>query len=1033
MERVTSSKSLDKFHSLPNIRSSSQNELDFRRFYSVSLSHIRKRCENKGFGDYNNYKPSPFNLRWVHGYNPKVGVINLNVQGSSTAFYAAGNCAVLYNWTANHMKILQGHKHIVTCISSDSEGKWLVTADSGPENVIIIWDSSDYFPQKTIFNPHRNVKLAKVAMSADAKFLLTLGYQERATICWWIWSFGLDVPHASLEVEIPRGGVVDMGFNPSNTQQFLLMTKHDIWIGISAKIFIMERGLLKETDDYELKVQVPNKNITPDHGRLTCFTFVKDTAQVLVATSRGSVLVYGYTIEYKINVEDTNYENLKFIKVLKVEQRTINVIKSIDGVIVTGNSAGEIHFYDNQMKLLYWIHGFTVDSVKGLSFNISPRSYMILDPKCNKICPCWEKVVIEVDSETGLPRQKLMKQALPTDATASGKPLLVRDFIVCTHNEGVGFVDFVTEKLVTILDNKISHALALSVHPEKVCVCIGYADGTIELVNYIQHKLFRRIDLRDYYKVVIPPQEDSIKGEVEITRPQLSVTCLKYSPSGMHLACGLDTGQLIFLHPTTLNILTEKPHQDSLYAIIQFAYSCDSMTLALADKNRTVCVYKFDCETFKWRFVGKHRAHYKDITSVFFLPTKNDDGDYKLLSIGADRIMVEYDIGASSEECLEVLSLDRVDQSAVPLCGIPWANDTNLDPETHRNDLPMILIANDEYKYKIVNYATTMTLSTVLGPRYEHPVCRVQLVTRAKGEEEAQYLLFATKNIIGLQKMPLDGNPWKHTALLAHPVQILEMCYREDSGTLFKIGAKDNCMYQWAANYRSVDTTTKLGGGDLDPYYCLIENGRPGWLFHEIRDLFYYIQILCQGTFSPAMRQVKDYIPVDSLPDLMRALGYFPSEYEVENLVVEAKYKVYQRSPSSEIDFEEFVKLYLNHRPALGDNFRKIKNAFRHFAAMNNNKLTINRQEFIDMLRECFSRELSWYLLSILNGHSFEDRAAMVEGDFTFLPEEITLEELSSNILGIQELDALSEQYSNKESLGSQQTASSESEEAINF
>lgn len=83
---------------------------------------------------------------------------------------------------------------------------------------------------------------------------------------------------------------------------------------------------------------------------------------------------------------------------------------------------------------------------------------------------------------------------------------------------------------------------------------------------------------------------------------------------------------------------------------------------------------------------------------------------------------------------------------------------------------------------------------------------------------------------------------------------------------------------------RSVETTTKQGGGHLDPYYCLIENGRPGWLFHEIRDLFYYIQILCQGTFSPAMRRVKDHIPIDSLPDLMRALGYFPSEYEVRNI-----------------------------------------------------------------------------------------------------------------------------------------------------
>ncbi|CAH0718741.1 unnamed protein product, partial [Brenthis ino] len=1022
------SKSIEKFHSMPNIQTSLASEIDLRRLYSLSMSQIRKRSEIRD----HLYKPSPFNIRWIYGYNPKVSVINLNNEGSTTAFYAAGNCGVLFNWTTNNMMVLQGHKHVVTCIASDGLGKWLVTADSGPENVIIIWDSSDYFPQNTLFNPHKHVKLANLILSSDAKYLLTLGYHEKANISWWIWSYGLNAPHASLEVDILRGGIVDMGFNPSNSEQYLLMTKRDIWIGVSAKVFIVERGLLKETDDYELKIRVVKHKFNPENGRFTCFTFVQDTCQVLVTTSRGCVLVYGHTIEFHESLDETNYETLKFIKVLKVEKKKINVIKSIDGVIVTGNNVGEIHFYDNQMKLLYWVHGFTADSIRDISFNISPRSYQMLDPKCNKICPCWEKVVKEIDSDTGVVKQKLMKKDLPSDATTTGKLFLVRDFIVCTHNEGIGFVDFVTEELVTIIDSKIFNALTLSVHPEKTYICIGYGEGILELINYVQHKLFIRIDLSEHYKIVIPPKEDSIKGDEEVTKPELSVTCVQYSPSGLHLACGLDTGQLIFLHPTTISILTDTPHKDTDHAITQINFSCDSLTMATADKGRTVCVYKYSCESFAWNFIGKHRAHYKDITSVFFLPKKNDNGEYKLLSLGMDRIMVEYDIGESSDEYLEVLSLDRVEQTAVPQYGIPWPNQPDIDPETQRTDLPMILIATDEHKYKIVNYATTMTLSTVLGPRYETPVWKMQLIKSTKDDVSIEYLLYSTKNVIGLQKMPLDGNPWKHVALLGHPIEVIDMCFREDSGTLFTIGAKDNCIYQWAANYRSVETTTKQGGGDLDPYYCLIENGRPGWLFHEIRDLFYYIQILCQGTFSPTMRQVKDYIPINSLPDLMRALGYFPTEYEVENLLIEAKYKVYQKVPSTEIDFEEFVKLYLNHRPAFGENFKKIKNAFRHFTT--GESLSLSRDEFIDMITnygECFPRDLCWYLLSILNGHTFEDRASMMEGDFSFLPEEITFEELANNIIGIQDLEMFSEQHSVKESLESQ-TASSDSEEFLN-
>ncbi|XP_013141215.1 PREDICTED: WD repeat-containing protein 66-like isoform X2 [Papilio polytes] len=1011
----------------PSGSSRAASDIDVRRLYSLSLSQIRKHSE---LGNYH-YKPAPFNIRWIHGYNAKVGVINLNDEGSTIALYAAGNCAVLYNWTTNEMRILQGHKHVVTCIAADSKGKWLVTADSGPENVLIVWDSSDNFPVKTLFSPHGGTNIAKITLSPDAKYLLTIGYREKAVVYWWIWSFGNDEPHATLELTMPRGAILDMAFNPIHTEQFVLMTKHDIWIGVSRKVFVTERGVVKDTNTYELVILTVERKQNSEFGKLTCFTHVRETCQILAGTNRGYALVYGYTSEFNATIQDAkDIEDMKFVKGLKIQQCRIEVIKNIDGVIATGNSEGAIHFYDPQLKLLYWVHGFTVDKVTGLSFNVSPRSYQIFDPKCNKQCLCWEKVVLKMDPVTGVRQQKLMKSKLPSDATVPNKPFVVRDFIVCTKNQGVGFVDFVAENNHTILDNKTSPALAMTVHPEKPYVCVGYADGTLELYNFVRHMLFARLPLRERYKVVTEPADDSISCLVDVFYPQLSVTCLKYSPNGLHLACGLNTGQLIFLDPTTIEIRSDKPFQDTRFSIKEISFSLDSRSLAFFDAGRTVCLYKYDCASLSWQFIAKHRAHYKDVTAVFFLPEKNESGDYKLMSMGADRTLVEYDIGASSEEYLEILSLDRIEQSAIPLAGIPWPSPKDIDPETCRTDMPMILIANDEFKYKIINYKTTMTLATVLGPRFEHPVRRLQLVTRTDDDEGAQYLLFATKTVVGLQKMPLDGNPWRHIGLLGHPIELIEVCYREDVGILFTIGAKDSCMTQWAANYRAIDTTTKQGGTDLDPYYCLIENGRPGWLFHEIRDLFYYIQILCQGTFSPSIRTVKDFIPIETLPDMMRALGFFPSEYEVENLIVEAKYKVYQRQPSTEIDFEEFVKLYLNHRPAFLESARYIKNAFKHFANPIDGAYVMSRNQFINMLSdygERFPRELSSYLLSILCCHSFEDRCAMYESDFHFLPETINLSELLCNIIGVSDYDNLSESYY-KGSGSSMRSASTDSD-----
>lgn len=61
---------------------------------------------------------------------------------------------------------------------------------------------------------------------------------------------------------------------------------------------------------------------------------------------------------------------------------------------------------------------------------------------------------------------------------------------------------------------------------------LGYTDGMVELIDFIKHSLITRLDLRSRYAVVVPPDDDSINCNYEVTVPELSVTCLKYSPSG---------------------------------------------------------------------------------------------------------------------------------------------------------------------------------------------------------------------------------------------------------------------------------------------------------------------------------------------------------------------------------------------------------------------------------------------------------------------------------------------------------------------
>ncbi len=51
--------------------------------------------------------------------------------------------------------------------------RWIVTADSGPDSMIIVWDSYKGIPVKSIFQPHPN-GVQDMDLSVDAMYLVTL-------------------------------------------------------------------------------------------------------------------------------------------------------------------------------------------------------------------------------------------------------------------------------------------------------------------------------------------------------------------------------------------------------------------------------------------------------------------------------------------------------------------------------------------------------------------------------------------------------------------------------------------------------------------------------------------------------------------------------------------------------------------------------------------------------------------------------------------------------------------------------------------
>lgn len=70
---------------------------------------------------------------------------------------------------------------------------------------------------------------------------------------------------------------------------------------------------------------------------------------------------------------------------------------------------------------------------------------------------------------------------------------------------------------------------------------------------------------------------------------------------------------------------------------------------------------------------------------------------------------------------------------------------------------------------------------------------------------------------------------------------------------------------------------------------ALIDGGAGGPAHQEMVDYFYYAQLRAQGEDTTEPRQITGLVPISEVGNLMRSLGFYPSEKEVEDLMVEAQ------------------------------------------------------------------------------------------------------------------------------------------------
>ncbi|XP_017307755.1 cilia- and flagella-associated protein 251 [Ictalurus punctatus] len=645
--------------------------------------------------------------------------------------------------------------------------------------------------------------------------------------------------------------------------------------------------------------------------------------------------------------------SIEATKLIPLQKDGITVMTWCDSFIVTGDVRGHIKFYEENFRIVSCLNDINLDAIT----SISPAK--------------------EIPTSSSVARTE--------DCVLDTAPFVHRNLVLSTVSAAVVHVKAQSTMAQTLMKEHAEPLNAVACHPKHPIVAMGSHSGILKVWDY-------------EHKVTVCSKAFHADERIH---------CMTYDPQGFYLAVGFVSGIVKVLDPCTLEEEGEGSFKYSHDCITHLAFSHNSLYLAAADTGKAVMVFQACKEgtQYVWQYLGKHRSHYEPIQDLLF-GVYLDSTKPRLLSLGMDRRLVEYDLQNSRKDELLILSSERIEQSAIPTC-MAW-----YPPLTTEH---FLLLASDQYKLKLLNVTTKMCRKTVLGPTYGSPVKKMLMLPPSKdGNPNSHYMAYITQDKVGVQILPLDGNPHKSSALICHSSGVSHLACSHDGRYIFTAGGGDKTVFSWEICRPALEAAAALEGKDLIPFYTLLEGGRDGELFKAIKDLFYYCQLRSQGIDSMETRQVSTHIPLSEVPYLVRALGFYPTEQELEDIQNEVKFSRYAETGKyvSDIDLEEFIKLYVNHRPAFGISKQDLFKAFQVLGVPDENgKPVITREELLELLQargehmteeelaECFVTLLG---LSVEEGHSetqtseYKDSEQLLESE---LPPNIAMDTFTTDIL----------------------------------
>lgn len=883
--------------------------------------------------------------------------------------------------------LLQGHTNEITCVSVSDNKRWIATCDAGSESMVVVWDSikvttNNYLlasipkpeliiflflqaiPVKTIFDPHSK-GIRSIHISHNSMYLVTLGCPENdgttQTISVWEWASENVEPLHTCTIQIGKSSQDELdAYHEHYEQTFVRFHQENsnliLTSGPKDVIFwSWENGRLES-----FSPTFEERELGGTIGQFTQSTFIPGTAMAATATTDGKIIIWDVK-----SVSGSHLEKY-VLKVVEVHRNCrINYLSTVGRYIVTGGDDGFVRFLDHQLRLEAWFEEFDAGPVISVSFEKPLHGH---HSTSNTIQTTWTATSDGISSG---------KSASDHDdklrtANDNGEQYLTGDtssqfqcpnFVVATttaviiHVESSAFADLDNEKIrgKIVVQGQSGPVQCLACHPTKPYLAISGFSGYIHVWNYVSKTLITFIRMNGLF-----------------------VASLQFDHKGQFMVAGCTNGVIKVFETTSFReIQAFKTSKNSIQSI-QFSH--DSLYFAFFDTDNCVGVFRWDYrdedqrKPVEWVYLGRYRSHKNPVIGIQFgVPDYGETP--RLMSVGEDRRMVEYSLADSSiTEGIKIRAVHKIGQSAIPTAFLWVSRDAHCMTIQYSNEHPehnCLLFADDQYKFS--NFLTpdnsdTRCTKTSLCPVFGGPLNRLILVPKSEGSQELgeeqedyenhqavhdkqksvgppfQFIAYSThKKVIGLVHLPLDGNPNRSMGLVAHSGVITDCVVSSDGKYLFTAGGIDHTVNFWSikGEYLREQATKRLEIEDgivdvnnTEPYVRLIEGGRHGKFFSEIKQFFYYAQIRSQGEVTTSERKITGRVPLNQIPDVVRALGFYASHYEIQNLLTEMKLALgYDPNLTTElkditVDFDTFVKLFVNHRPVMGTTVRDIKDAF---------------------------------------------------------------------------------------------------------